>query len=449
MQTVNKVMKLKRRLPIFGLIALCGAATGFAQDTDVRRDATVKVVEQVMPSVADILTKTVVPVQDVFERMQRQAWGQQPFDDKISTGSGVVIDEDGYLLTNEHVIHGAEQIAVRFGTETNEYAATVIASDAKNDVALLELKGRPGEKFHAIKFARDDDLLLGETVIALGNPLGLGGTVTRGILSSKSRVAWREGEQATYQNWLQTDAPINHGNSGGPLVNLKGELIGINAQVVNRDVNGEPVQGIGFAIPIRLVEQALSDIPTEFVKSYWFGARVKVGTYPLVIASVQPESPAGRAGLKVGDEVLQVNGKVPRNFMKFGALLATNAPAETPLTIRRGDTVSDIKVRLVPAGDVFNAKMIRDKLGATLQKNSAGFGITEVETNSPASAAGLQAGMIVRAIDYQELPEDETGIAKLLYAKKSAETVKLLIYFVQQMGNFNVPHQQWVSLQPR
>jgi S1-C subfamily serine protease len=403
-----------------------------------------------MPSVADILTLTkAVPVQDPIERLQRQFSGQQPFEDKISAGSGVVIDEEGFLLTNEHVIHGADQIAVRFGTATNEYEAIVVASNAKNDVALLQLKRKPGEKFHAIKFARADDLLLGETVLAMGNPLGLGGTVTRGILSSKNRVAWREGEQVTYRNWLQTDAPINHGNSGGPLVNLKGELIGINAQVVNQDINGEPVQGIGFAIPIRLIEQALSDIPTEYVKSYWFGARVKVGTYPLVIASVQPESPAGRAGLKVGDVVMQVNGKVPRNFINFGELLVSNAPVEIPLTIRRGENVSDINVRLVPEGEVFNAKMIRDKLGLTLQKNSGGFGITDVESNSPASAAGLQTGMIVRAIDYQELPEDETAFAKQLYAKKSGEALKLLIYFIQQIGNFNVSRQTWVSLQPR
>ena len=231
-------------------------------------------------------------------------------------------------------------------------------------------------------------------------------------------------------------------------MNLKGELIGINAQVVNRDVNGEPVQGIGFAIPIRLVEQALSDIPTEFVKSYWFGARVKVDSYPLVIASVQPDSPAGRAGLKVGDVVMQVNGKVPRNFIKFGALLASNATAETAMTIRRGENVSDINVRLVPEGEVFNAKMVRDKLGLTLQQNSVGFAITDVQTNSSAATAGLQPGMIVRAVDYQDLPKDLTTLAKLIYTKKSGEAVQLYISFIQQVGNFNIRRQGWVSLQP-
>ncbi|HLX70893.1 MAG TPA: trypsin-like peptidase domain-containing protein [Verrucomicrobiae bacterium] len=442
-------MKLKRQLLLLGVIGLCGTFTGFSQEDDIRRDATVKVVEEVMPCVADILTKSIVPVRNPFERMQRQIWGGRQFDEYISAGSGVVIDEDGYLLTNEHMIHGAEQIAVRFGTGTNEYEATVLASDPKIDVALLQLKGKPGETFHAIKFAPEDDLLLGETVLALGNPLGLGGTVTRGILSSKSRATLREGEQTTYRNLLQIDAPINHGNSGGPLVDLKGELIGINAQVVNQDVNGEPVQGIGFAIPIRLVEEALSDIPTEFVKSYWFGARVKVGTYPLVIASVQAESPADRAGLKVGDIVLQVNGKVPRNFIKFGALLASNAPAVTPLTIRRGENESDINVRLIPVSEVFNAKMVQDKLGLTFQDNSSGFLITDVETNSPAATAGLQAGMTVQAIDYQDLPKDIIELAKMLYAKKRGEPVQLYISFMQKVGNFNVSRQGWVPLRPR
>ena len=145
----------------------------------------------------------------------------------------MVIDEDGYLLTNDHVVRRRHIIGVRFGTGTNDYEATVVASDPNTDVALLKLKARPGEKFHAIKLAREDDLLLGETVLALGNPLGqLSGSVTRGILSSKNRTTPLEGEPLNYNDWLQTDAPINQGNSGGPLVNLHGELIGINVQNV-------------------------------------------------------------------------------------------------------------------------------------------------------------------------------------------------------------------------
>lgn len=442
------IMNLKRKL-LLSLICLGSLLEIRAQDADIRRDATVNAVEQVMPSVANILTKGMEAVKDPFEQFRRRASGQQMFDTYISAGSGVVIDENGYLLTNAHVIRGADQIQVRFGTGTNDYDATIVASDEKSDVALLKLKARPGEKFHPIKLAREDDLLLGETVLAIGNPLGLGGSVTRGILSSKSRATPREGEELTIPNWLQTDAPINPGNSGGPLVNLRGELIGINVAVKN-EANGEPVQGISFAIPIRLVEESLSDIfPTEFVKSYWFGARVKVGSYPLALTSVQPESPAGKAGLKMGDIVLQVNGKVPKTFVDFGDLLASNATSEIPITIRRVDEVSDIKVRLVAEQMVFNSEMVKDKLGLRLERNPDGFVITEVQSNSPATTAGLQPRMIVRAVDMQEPPKDVTGLAKLLYSKKKGETVRLDLAVVERMGNFNVLRQGRVELVPR
>ena len=126
--------------------------------------------------------------------------------------------------------------------------------------------------------------------------------------SSKSRNAPKAGERLDIPNWLQTDAPINFGNSGGPLVNLRGELIGINVAVLH-DFQGQPAEGIGFAIPIHGVLEALGDIfPTEFIRSYWFGARVKVGTSPLVVTSVQAQSPAGTAGLEAGDAILLLDG---------------------------------------------------------------------------------------------------------------------------------------------
>ena len=442
------MMNLKRI--VFLVLFFCVGAIGMqAQETDIRRDATVNAVEQVMPSVVNIATKSTEPVHDPFEQFRRQMWGQRLFDEYISLGSGVVIDENGYLLTNEHVIRNADQIQVQFANGTNVYDATVIKSDAKSDVALLKVKLNPGEKLHPIKLAKEDDLLLGETVLALGNPLGFGGSVTRGILSSKSRVVPREGQTLSYPNWLQTDAPINPGNSGGPLVNLRGELIGINVAIAEAP-NGQPGQGIGFAIPIRLVEDALSEIfPTEFVKSYWFGARVKVGSYPLVITSVQPNSPAGKAGLKVGDVVMQVNGKVPKTFIDFGDLIASNAASEIPLTLRRDDSVSDFKVRLVPEQTVFNASLVQQKLGMTLQKGPDGFVITDVQAGSPAGASGLKARMIVEAIDQQSPPGDITGLAKLLYAKKKGETVLIDLAVVEQNGNFTVLRRGRVELTPR
>jgi S1-C subfamily serine protease len=305
--------------------------------------------------------------------------------------------------------------------------------------------------------AREDDLLLGETVLALGNPFGLGGSVTRGILSSKSRTAPKEGERLDIPNWLQIDAPINFGNSGGPLVNLRGELIGINVAIFG-GLEGQPAQGIGFAIPIRRVAEALSEIfPTESVKSFWFGARVKVGANPLVITTVQPTSPAGRAGLQAGDAILQINGKSPRSFIDFGDLLSDNPGSETKLAIQRGGARKEITLQLVPEKSVFNAQMIRDKLGLNLEEltprvasrygvgTSDGFIVTGVQEDSPAAAAGLQRGILVTAMEGQTAA-GLTAAAKLLYAKKKGDRVQLEIAVLKPLGGFNVLQQGAVEV---
>jgi len=446
------------------VLAWAPGTRGQTAANDIRRDPTVLATEKVLPSVVNIATETIIQVRDPFEEFFRQAWGpyhrQQPPNSQYSLGSGVVIDEEGYLLTNDHVVRRADKIAVKFCAGTNTYTATVVASDPKSDVALLKLNARPGEKFKAIQLAREDDLLLGETVLALGNPFGLGGSVSRGILSSKSRVLPKEGEPLDIPNWLQTDAPINLGNSGGPLVNLRGELIGINVAVLG-EVMGQRAQGIGFAIPIRRVLEALSDIfPTEFVKAYWFGARVKVGTTPLVITSVQPQSPAGKAGLKAGDAILQVNGKAPKSFIDFADLLAAGAGANETLAIRRGTARNDVTVKLVPEKSVFNAGMIREKLGLSLEgltpQVAARYGvgpadayfIVGVEERSSAAEAGLLRGMLVTGIDGQ-LPADLCAAAKLLYAKKPGDRVQLELAIQQRMGSFNVLRPGSVELPAR
>jgi serine protease Do len=446
------------------LVGAAAGAQGQRAEADIRRDATVLAVEKVMPSVVNIATETIIHVRDPFEEFFRQFvypyHRQQPPNSQYSLGSGVVIDEAGYLLTNDHVVRRADKIAVKFCTGTNVYEATIVASDPKSDVALLKLKARPGEKFSAIKFAPEDDLLLGETVLAMGNPFGLGGSVCRGILSSKSRVIAKEGEPMDIPNWLQTDAPINFGNSGGPLVNLRGELIGINVAVL-RNFQGELAEGIGFAIPIRRVLEALSDIfPTEFVKTFWFGARVKVGTTPLVVMSVQPQSPAGQAGLRPGDVILQVNGKPPKSFIDFADLLAANAATEVTLRIQRGTAPKEVAVRLVPEKSVFNAAMISDKLGLKLEevtpelsarygvRASEGYIITGVLSDGPAAAAGLERGILVTAIDGQT-PADLTAAAKLLYAKKKGDRVLLDIAVRQRMGNYYVLRTGSVELAVR
>ncbi len=220
----------------------------------------------------------------------------------------MIISDDGYLLTNLHVVNRATHIQVKLSDAAGGgvyEVQHVYVVNPKQDVALLKMVPKEkGQKFHAVHFAKNDDLLLGETVLALGNPFGLGESISRGILSSKSRAPAKENQDLSMENWLQTDALINPGNSGGPLIDLRGDLIGINCAIL------EGAQGIGFAIPIKEVREALGEMFNPETASRWFGARVGVDT-PLVVQSVESNSPADLAGLKTNDTILQLNGKTP------------------------------------------------------------------------------------------------------------------------------------------
>src|SRR5687767_4673038 len=180
--------------------------------SDVRRDATVTAVEAVMPAVVNIATETVVEINDPLENLYREFFGpyyrRRPPNTQHSLGSGVIIDEEGFVLTNFHVVNRARRIWVKLD-DGREFECEKVSLTQLSDVALLRIRRKGEEKFSAVKFAGDDDLLVGETVLALGNPFGLGGTVTRGILSSKSRRPPRENEQLDVLDWLQTDAAIN------------------------------------------------------------------------------------------------------------------------------------------------------------------------------------------------------------------------------------------------
>ncbi len=422
-----------------------------AVEPDIRRDATVEAVERVMPSVVNIATETIIQVRDPFEDLLRQFFdpyhSQQAPHSQLSLGSGVIIDEEGYVLTNDHVVRRADKIWVKLNGREQPFEARVISSNPKSDVALLKLVCKPGERFAAVKFAQDDDLLLGETVIALGNPFGLGGSVSRGILSSKSRSAPKENDQLDVPNWLQTDASINPGNSGGPLVNLHGELIGLNVAILSK------AQGIGFAIPIKQVSAALSEILTPELssKALWFGARVKVGLTPLMITTVQPQSPADKAGLKPGDRILSVNGRAPHGAIDFNQQLVNSDKPDVVLSVEAGGEQRQVTVRMIPVKEFFNAALIERRIGVRLQQltpqlaryfgldSTSGFIIADVDADSDA-AGQLQAGCLVSAIDGQ-MPEDMATAAKLVFAKKKGETVQLNVLAQQRQGRltFLVP----------
>ncbi len=420
-------------------------ATGESRATepDVRRDAAVLATEKVLPSVVNIATETIIEYHDFYDELLRQFYGARvPVRQQktFSLGSGVIIDEDGYILTNFHVVRRASRIQVKLW-DGREFDADRIVENAGADVALLRIRVKPGEKFKAIKFAPDDDLMLGETVLALGNPYGLGGSVTKGILSSKNRRPAKGDEPLEVEDWLQTDAAINPGNSGGPLVNLRGELIGLNVAVY-REERGERGVGVGFSIPVKQISAALSrSFTPEMTESLWFGAQLKAGKAPLFINWIQAGSPADRAGLKVGDEVLEVNGQRPASLIAFNHLLTEDTETESKLVVSRQNEKRTLKVRLEPFDEV-----VRQKMGLTFTELTAqaagrlglrpgdGLLIADVEKNSPAERAKLLKGYLVTSLDGRPVPNLRTFM-EVLPGKKKGESVNLGVLAPRRVGS--------------
>lgn len=229
-----------------------------------------------------------------FYGVPRERIRKQP-----SLGSGFVIDDSGYILTNHHVVANASEVEVFVDDDKHtKLKAKVIGSDRKTDVALIQVK--PGSFLHPLTLGNSDPVKVGESVVAIGNPFGLSHTVTAGIISAKNRVIG----QGPYDNFLQTDASINPGNSGGPLFNAKGEVIGINTAI---SASG---QGLGFAIPINQAKQLLDDLKKYGrVPRGWIGALLVTLPKGIYVEAVVIRSAAQKAGLKSGDRVLAVDGK--------------------------------------------------------------------------------------------------------------------------------------------
>lgn len=413
-------------LAAIGLAAGWGASAFAASAADVRRDATVMAIEKAKPSVVNIATARVVEYRDFYQELLRQFYGahtpSRRREQLDSIGSGVIIHEDGYVLSNLHVVRRASRVQVKLWDGTIYDAEPVVGTE-QSDVALLRLKAPPGQKFQAIQLAEDDDLLLGETVLALGNPYGLGESVSRGILSSKNRRPPVGDEPLEIADWLQTDAAINPGNSGGPLINLRGELIGLNVAVYQG-------QGIGFAIPVKQVAAALSQFFTpELTDELWLGLRLKANSSPPVITAVQPGSPADKAGLRAGQQILQVDSQPVSNLIGFTKLVAASGRNNLNLMVGQNQDRRAVRVTLVPFPD-----LIRQKLGLDLGAPSPqGLLISEVETNSPADRAQLQRGFLLTAVDGQPA-RDLWKVGNLLTTKQTGETVLLTVVVPRRPG---------------
>jgi serine protease Do len=417
-----------------------------ASDLGVRRDATVSAVERVIPSVVNIGTETLVasrsPLDDLFREFFDPYYREREADSAYSVGSGVIIDEEGHILTNHHVVSRAHRITVKLA-DGREYEAKAMTSTAFTDVALLKIVSKPGEKFSAVKFAGDDDLLLGETVIALGNPFGLGGSVSRGILSSKARRPPNRDEALDIPDWLQIDAAINPGNSGGPLINLNGELIGINVAVSRQG------QGIGFAIPIKRISSTLSEMYTpETLGGFWFGARLRPQQKPTRVSEVEPGSPAALAGVKPGDVISVVDGKAAKSlFSVVDELVRIGDRREIPLLLLRGSERIGAKLLLVKEQSYFNADLVRKKLGVQVEELSAasaarigldiegGLLVNAVDPRTPGAQANLQRGMIITSLSGQKMTRVGRA-AKFLYTRAAGDPVQLELLIPIRRGRF-------------
>jgi S1-C subfamily serine protease len=420
-------------------------------DLDVRHDAVVEAVAKVMPCVVNVATESVVEFHDPFEAFWRQYYGQSNV--QSSRGSGVIISEDGYILTNLHVVRGAKRIQVKLsdaaGGEVYD-VQQVYVGVTETDLALLRIiPKRAGERFHAVGFAKDDDLLLGETVIALGNPFGLGESVSRGILSSKSRGAAKANQELSITNWLQTDALINPGNSGGPLIDVRGDLIGINVAML------EGAQGIGFAIPIKEVRDALGQMFTPETASRWFGARV-LPDVPLVVRYIDPDSPAQKAGIRPGDTIVEVNGKKPKDFMELNRWLRDDPGLDFTLTMQHEGERRQAQVRLIPF-----RQMLKQWLGADLQELTpdlvkqlglenwggveTGLLIAGVEKGGPVEKAGLTSYCLILAVDGEPLRNYLDGFREFLSKADKGRRVRLSVLVPRTQGDIILGYQRGLT----
>lgn len=440
------------RMFLVGLFLAISAATLPAAEPDIRRDAAVNAIEKVMPSVVNIATETVIQYNEPYDEMLRQffGWSRAPVRQQksISLGSGVIIDEDGYVLTNFHVVRRGERIQVKLW-DGREYEADLQGKAEGSDLALLKIRKKPADKFRGIKLAPDDDLLLGETVLAVGNPYGLGGSVTKGILSSKNRRPSRGDEPLDMEDWLQTDAAINPGNSGGPLVNLRGELIGLNVAVY-REEDGQRGVGVGFSIPVKQVSAALSHIfAPEETDSLWFGARFKLAEGgSLVVSSVQSGSPAAKAGLCTGNRLLEINGKKPRNLIECNHLLVSGNQHRARLLVENSGAQRTISVELLSFEE-----LVRHKLGLTLLeltpqtaqrlgvRPGQALYIDGVEKGSPADRAQLQRGFLLAAIQGQAV-QSLNSVAEVLAGRNTGDSVQLSVILPRRLGSSFVQFQQ-------
>jgi len=418
------VLKYCRTLLTVQLLLLLLVSSGLAAD---RRNAVVEAVAKARGAVVNIRTEQIIrrqgsPFFGFGDSIFNQFFGEMLAPRTYKTqalGSGVIIDHRGYILTNAHVIDKASKIFVALSEKRKELEATLVGQDNRLDLAVLKIAKNGNYPF--LKPGHSDDLMLGETVIAIGNPLGLGHSITTGIISSTQRRI-QVAENLT-SIFIQTDALINPGNSGGPLININGELIGINTAIAKQ------AQGIGFSIPIDTASRVLNDlikygrvrraylgvIPVEvgaaFVRSHGSGG--------VLVEGIENDSPAETAGLREADVILAIDDVPVASIEQYYSLLQSYTPDDhLRLLVLRGTKEFDKTIALSALPETYVLSYTRRVFGFTLRQGRDALIVEKVDNGSPSDRIGIRPGDLIVKLDdhdigtltgFEQLMEDRLG----------------------------------------
>ena len=430
--------------------------------------------EKLMPSVVNIsTTQTVVERSNPFPNFQFPPGS--PFGDMFkefgtpqerqssALGSGFIIDEEGIVVTNNHVIEGAEDIVVQVNGE-KKFKAKVIGADPLSDIAVLKIESK--KKFLPVRFGDSDKARIGDWVIAIGNPFGLGGTVTSGIISARNRSIGL----SRYEDYIQTDASINSGNSGGPLFDMNGNVIGINTAILGRSGN----VGIGFSIPSNSAKIVIDQlIKFGETKRGWLGVRIQDVTKEIaevekldeprgaLVASVAPNSPSEKAGVKSGDIILEFNGEKIEQMKELPIIVARTEVGKKvkvkiwrnkkeiikTITLGRLETSEDFKIsekkeKLPKETLIENLKIKVRKLSdqdiklRNLPNQTNGLVITSIEKNSPLTGS-IEVNSIILEAQKKKIRgvEDLNQVLKQVL-NSNQKTILLVIYNSQNQKRY-------------
>ena len=424
--------------------------------SEAARDPVVLAVQKVLPTVVNISTERIVEREfnDPFEDLFRQFFNQ-PRRSRVqgvqSLGSGVIVDEDGWIITNWHVVQRATKINVILA-DGSHYDAQYVSGDDKNDLALLRIQAK--KPLPAVEIAGESQTMLGETVVAIGNPFGFDHTVTKGVISAKNR-SWPP-ENPQFEDVLQTDAAINPGNSGGPLINARGQLVGINMAILSQ------AQGIGFAIPAQRVANLLAAWFTPEKRArLWLGVRFGREDGRIVVTDVQANSPAAQAGIQKKDHVVALDGQEVTNVLLLERwLIHKKAGDEVKFAVERGGTAKSLAVRLA-ALPVLSAKdLMFVKFGVQVQPLTRdlaqGLGIpftqgllvADVQPGSPGETAQFQRGLVITQVAGEAVASMDR-VAEQLEDVKAGDMVSMAVVVSERRGNVLLQQTANVSLKSR